>query len=123
MPIPNNNDVIAEPKPTIMRGSTGTYVLTLQAILTRLGYLPPGAIDGTFGTQTEYAVKSFQATWGLIIDGIVGPETWVALDRAEAGESPPVNGGIVEWIKAHKVLTGTLVGLGILGIYLVVKKK
>ena len=120
MPILNNNDVIAEPKPTIMRGSTGTYVLTLQAILTRLGYLPPGAIDGTFGTQTEYAVKSFQADWGLIIDGIVNQQTWNALDRAMAGETPL--GGVVEWIKTHKLLTGALVGLGILGIYLVVKK-
>ncbi len=114
-------NTVTTPKPIIMRGDEGTFVNNLQTMLTELGY-DPGPIDSMFGIQTEHAVKSFQADWGLIIDGIVNQRTWNALDIAVAGGKPPVNGAVVEWIKAHKLLTGTLVGLGILGIYLVVKK-
>jgi len=113
-------NTVTMPKPIIMRGDEGIFVGDLQVMLFYLGY-DPGPIDSMFGIQTEHAVKSFQADWGLIIDGIVNPRTWDALDRAMAGETPPIP-GVVEWIKAHKLLTGTLVGLGILAIYLVVKK-
>lgn len=113
-------NTVTTPKPIIMVGDEGTFVNNLQTMLTELGY-DPGPIDSMFGIQTEHAVKSFQADWGLIIDGVVNPRTWDALDRAMAGETPPIP-GVVEWIKAHKLLTGALVGLGILGIYLVAKK-
>ena len=112
-------NTVTTPKPIIMRGDEGIFVNNLQTMLTELGY-DPGPIDSMFGIQTEHAVKSFQADWGLIIDGVVNQRTWDALDRAMAGEPPPL--GLVEWIKAHKLLTGALMGLGILGIYLVAKK-
>ena len=32
--------------------------------------------DGIFGQATEQAVRSFQSTHGLEVDGIVGPMTW-----------------------------------------------
>jgi len=114
--------IAVEPKPIIMRGDEGIFVNNLQTILTMLGY-DPGPIDSMFGLQTEHAVKSFQADWGLIIDGIVNQQTWNALDNAMAGGTPPI--GVVEWIKAHKLLTGALVGFGIwsiIAVYLVVKK-
>ena len=38
-----------------------------------------GAIDGRYGPLTERAVADFQASHGLQVDGIVGPETWTAL--------------------------------------------
>jgi peptidoglycan hydrolase-like protein with peptidoglycan-binding domain len=36
-------------------------------------------VDGTFGPETEKAVKHLQASHHIVVDGIVGPETWRAL--------------------------------------------
>jgi peptidoglycan hydrolase-like protein with peptidoglycan-binding domain len=39
--------------------------------------------DGTFGSETEAAVKRLQAHNGLNVDGVVGPETWSVLGIGE----------------------------------------
>ena len=36
-------------------------------------------IDGSFGPKTDTAVKSFQKSNGITVDGIVGPQTWEAI--------------------------------------------
>jgi peptidoglycan hydrolase-like protein with peptidoglycan-binding domain len=64
--------------PTLRRGSTGESMRFLQTRLKQLGY-DPGPIDGIFGSGTERAVKNFQADKGLMVDGIVGKQTWGAL--------------------------------------------
>jgi N-acetyl-anhydromuramyl-L-alanine amidase AmpD len=58
--------------PTLRRGSTGDPVKTIQA---KVGV----AADGTFGAQTEAAVRVFQRQHNLVPDGIVGPATWTAI--------------------------------------------
>ncbi|MCA1781939.1 MAG: N-acetylmuramoyl-L-alanine amidase [Dermatophilaceae bacterium] len=35
--------------------------------------------DGKFGSSTEKGVQSFQGAAGLVVDGIVGPNTWAKL--------------------------------------------
>lgn len=65
--------------PTLQTGSTGADVKRLQRILVELKLLDYTGIDGSFGPETESAVKSFQQSNGLMVDGIAGPQTWQAL--------------------------------------------
>ena len=63
---------------TLRRGSENSAVLFLQRLL--LSYLYPiNSLDGDFGPETERAVRAFQAENGLLVDGIVGKNTWRAL--------------------------------------------
>jgi len=62
----------------LRRGATGDDVRTLQQALKRAG-LDPGPEDGIFGPLVDAAVRSFQGSKGLTVDGIVGPLTWAAL--------------------------------------------
>src|ERR1700679_1182873 len=65
---------------TISLGSTGDDVKRLQRVLARhLLWNPFGPITGTFDAGLETAVKNFQQSNGLTVDGIVGPQTWSAL--------------------------------------------
>lgn len=70
--------------PLIKRGSISTYVLIAQDDLNTLGY-ETGGLDGIFGLRTEEAVRRYQAKEGLISDGIVGCNTWRALQEAVVG--------------------------------------
>jgi hypothetical protein len=44
-------------------------------------------VDGDFGPITEGSVEFFQRQQGLAVDGIIGPDTWAALE-AEPPEAP-----------------------------------
>jgi hypothetical protein len=57
--------------------SQGYSVYDIQVALNYAGF--PVHVDGVFGPQTEAAVLAFQASCGLIPDGIVGPATAHAL--------------------------------------------
>lgn len=70
-------------RPTIRKGSKGQEVTECQTMLYRLGYdLGKWGIDGDYGSATEKAVKSFQSDHKLAVDGVVGPLTWDALEKA-----------------------------------------
>lgn len=62
---------------TLHRGMEAEAVARLQEALRGKGLLV--AIDGVFGPGTETAVRQFQASNGLVSDGIVGPATWAKL--------------------------------------------
>lgn len=70
--------------PLVRRGSRNTYVLILQDALNALGYTTY-TLDGIFGGNTENAVRGFQRSVGLSVDGICGCNTWRQLTAAAVG--------------------------------------
>jgi N-acetylmuramoyl-L-alanine amidase len=67
-------------------GDRGKEVLDVQTRLRGQGFeLGSEGIDGFFGPNTELAVRSFQQRRGLLVDGLVGANTWREL--VEAGYS------------------------------------
>jgi hypothetical protein len=67
-----------QPEPVLSMGDRGPDVRKLQAKLNERG--AGLVVDGTFSPSTHAAVMAFQAANGLEVDGIVGRETWKALD-------------------------------------------
>jgi N-acetylmuramoyl-L-alanine amidase len=65
---------------SIRRGDTGPAVLEIQSILVGLDLLTD--VTETFDDATDAAVKAFQQSRGIGVDGLVGSETWSALDGA-----------------------------------------
>ncbi|NES84721.1 MAG: peptidoglycan-binding protein [Moorea sp. SIO2B7] len=63
-------------------------VRLLQILLQRAGFLSANAIvDGLFGQGTQSAVIKFQRSKNFFADGIVGEETWLALENNSAKPS------------------------------------
>src|SRR5919197_3442245 len=48
--------------------------------------------DGVFGVQTDAAVRSYQRTAGLQVDGIVGLATWGSLFGAQTASGASIGG-------------------------------
>ncbi len=59
-------------------GDEGQEVMAIQKRLVELSYSLK-SIDGEFGHETENAIKKFQTDRGLVVDGIVGSDTYRAL--------------------------------------------
>lgn len=70
-------------------GSRGRSVFAIQRDLNRISQsfpaIPKIAIDGIYGPNTEAAVRVFQSVFGLEPDGIVGRNTWYAIERVYVG--------------------------------------
>jgi len=71
--------IMASPgQPTLSPGASGSSVRRLQRALRRtLAFTV--TVNGKFDTVTEDAVKDFQNSEAIPVDGIVGPQTWAAL--------------------------------------------
>jgi peptidoglycan hydrolase-like protein with peptidoglycan-binding domain len=65
----------------LRQGSLGGQVAELQDELNRAG--SELEADGRFGPATGTAVRAFQESRGLDVDGVVGNATWEALDPAD----------------------------------------
>jgi len=69
-------------RPILRMGDRGAFVLDAQSQLRDLRY-NLGKLDGIFGRRTKDAVMAFQDASGLMVDGVVGPQTWMALRDAQ----------------------------------------
>ena len=70
----------------------GDDVATLQSRLTEMGF-NCGRVDGVFGPRLEDAVRDFQKSVGVAIDGKCGPATITALmrlSRTVSGGAPSI---------------------------------
>lgn len=87
----------AEAAALLRLGSAGAEVEALQQSLAALGFYT-GWVDGDFGPVTEKAVIGFQGSAGLEPDGVAGPLTWAALERAtqvSRGVTGPLRGRLI----------------------------
>jgi hypothetical protein len=115
---------------TLSIGSSGPDVVQLQNQLNiNLPDPSPLVADGIFGSQTLARVKMFQSESGLVVDGVVGPKTWAALQGGggnvfpaqtgcRCGQHDPNNGGIGELVKSlyfQMVEFGAAFGLAAMG--------
>jgi hypothetical protein len=77
-PLPST---IVPPRPLVQLGDQGENVRFLQQLLKQFGVFN-GTTDGDFGPQTEAAVILAQKQLRLTADGVVGAQTWTALQAA-----------------------------------------
>ena len=103
---------------TIKLGDTGDEVRRLQRVFARDKTLGPEEVTGTFGPQTEQAVKDFQQSNGLVVDGVVGPITWglihpyrEASPMLQAGSLGPVVAMLQDVLKTGFGYTGAIDGI------------
>lgn len=73
--------------PILRRGARGDAVRTLQGLLRERGASIP--VSGSFSARTADAVRAFQRSAGLAVDGVVGPRTWSALRGGGPASAAP----------------------------------
>jgi N-acetylmuramoyl-L-alanine amidase len=68
----------------LRRGATGSAVADVRRMLASLGLLAnvDSSISDVFDEATELAVRHFQQRRGISVDGVVGAETYAALNGA-----------------------------------------
>ncbi|WP_053650345.1 peptidoglycan-binding protein [Streptomyces sp. XY431] len=73
--------------PTLSQGSQGEAVRKLQRLLNEhVPDLPSLAVDGDFGPATDARAREYQRRVEIIVDGIVGPQTWGMLTDGELAQ-------------------------------------
>ncbi len=86
--------------PTVQQGASGERVKTIQYLLNSRG--AGLAVDGAFGAGTNTAVRNFQSSKGLSVDGVVGPATWQALIvTVQSGASGDAVKALQSQLNAH----------------------
>ena len=112
------------PAASLGRGHSDRRVRVLRERLVRAGQLPQDTdLDGPQATEfdaaLETAVRAFQQSRGLIVDGVVGPETERRLSEAQytLGDRPlqwdrqePMRGDDVERLQHNLSLLGLYYG-------------
>ena len=83
---------------TMTFGCLGEKVYTLQEKLAYLGYLDPSLVTGRYGDGTVEAVRAYQETHKLKVNGIANLQTQARLDAeyTQAYDSDPDIWGVVD---------------------------
>ena len=96
---------------TIQLGATGEDMKRLQRVLARAMLISPfGPVNDTFDSALDAAVRLYQRSEGIVVDGIVGPVTWSHLPpyrEASPHLSIGATGPAVAWLQ--QVLSGSVV--------------
>lgn len=69
-------------------GDSGDTISKVQNMLSKLGYINAANVTGYYGEVTENAVKLFQRTNNLSVDGAVGAQTMTMLTSGNAKKAP-----------------------------------
>lgn len=80
-PIPEGEDYDLATLPTVEMGTTGYtgVIMSIQYLLHyKLGY-DQQKTNGVFDEQLDFNIRDFQKEHGLVVDGIVGPQTYESL--------------------------------------------
>lgn len=85
----------------LKKGDRGQAVSELQSNLNKLGFACD--VDGIFGQATEYAVKSYQNSILIMMDGIAGKNTLVNIKNSLS----KMNQVVEESKKSYKIQTGS----------------
>lgn len=73
---------VVQKRRTLRKGMSGSDVTLAQTILAKENYdLGKYGVDGIMGKDTVKAVMQFQNEKGLVVDGIIGPKTWLMLEQ------------------------------------------
>ncbi|HEY9636640.1 MAG TPA: peptidoglycan-binding protein [Coleofasciculaceae cyanobacterium] len=80
------------PSGYLQYGSNGQAVVNLQNRLKVLGFYN-GPITGYYGSLTETAVRRFQSSRGIQVNGIAGPNTQASLYGSSGGSGGGNSGG------------------------------
>lgn len=81
-------------------GSRGSEVVKIQQELKDLGYFNYHTATGYYGNITTSAVRAYQVANGLLVDGIVGPQTYGSLfgtNLTSASTSQSGKVGALDW--------------------------
>lgn len=102
--------------PVTKKGDNGHPVKTLQWILRARGHQL--VVDGDFGPKTDAAVRAFQTSKGLFVDGVVGPKTWpAAVVQVQQGSQGDAVKGVQEEFQFRNLSGDPNKGLKIDGIF------
>jgi peptidoglycan hydrolase-like protein with peptidoglycan-binding domain len=105
-----------QPWPLVERGDEGHPVPTLQYLLRAHGATVQ--VDGIFGPKTDAAVRDFQRSHGLSVDGIVGPHTWSAIIvQVQKGDTGDAVRGVQTEFQFRNLSGDPSKGLAVDGIF------
>lgn len=104
------------PFPLVEEGDKNHPVQTLQYLLRAQGHTV--SVDGIFGPGTEAAVRAFQTSRHLALDGLVGARTWGALIiQVSSGSTGEAVRGVQEEFQFRNLSGDPSQGIQVDGIF------